>query len=114
MLCLARQKVRHFFTTMESKVKIAYFGTPEFAASQLEAILTAGYEVAVVVTMPDKPAGRGRKIQYSDVKKTALEHGLPLLQPEKLKDPSFLEQLASCHANLFIVLAFRMWPAVVC
>ena len=98
---------------MEKKIRIAYFGTPEFAASQLEAILKAGYEVAVVVTMPDKPAGRGRKIQYSDVKKTALEHGLPLLQPEKLKDPSFLEQLASYQANLFIVVAFRMLPAVV-
>ena len=98
---------------MENKIRIAYFGTPEFAASQLEAILAAGYEVAVVVTMPDKPAGRGRKIQYSEVKKTALEHGLPLLQPEKLKDPSFLEQLASFQANLFIVVAFRMLPAVV-
>ena len=98
---------------MENKIRIAYFGTPEFAASQLEAILSAGYEVAVVVTMPDKPAGRGRKIQYSDVKKTALEHGLPLLQPEKLKDPSFVEQLASFQANLFIVVAFRMLPAVV-
>ena len=98
---------------MESKIRIAYFGTPEFAASQLEAILTAGYEVAVVVTMPDKPAGRGRKIQYSDVKKTALEHGLPLLQPEKLRDPEFLERLASYQANLFIVVAFRMLPAVV-
>ena len=98
---------------MEKKIRIAYFGTPEFAASQLEAILKAGYEVAVVVTMPDKPAGRGRKIQYSDVKKTALEHNLPLLQPEKLKDPMFLEQLASFHANLFIVVAFRMLPAVV-
>ena len=98
---------------MENKIRIAYFGTPEFAASQLEAILVAGYEVAVVVTMPDKPAGRGRKIQYSEVKKTALEHGLPLLQPEKLKDPSFLEQLASFQANLFIVVAFRMLPAVV-
>ena len=98
---------------MERKIKIAYFGTPEFAASQLEAILKAGYEVAVVVTMPDKPAGRGRKIQYSDVKKTALEHNLPLLQPEKLKDPMFLEQLASFQANLFIVVAFRMLPAVV-
>lgn len=95
------------------KIRIAYFGTPEFAASQLEAILKAGYEVAVVVTMPDKPAGRGRKIQYSEVKKTALEHGLPLLQPEKLKDPTFLEQLASYQANLFIVVAFRMLPAVV-
>ena len=98
---------------MENKIKIAYFGTPEFAASQLEAILKASYEVAVVVTMPDKPAGRGRKIQYSDVKKTALEHNLPLLQPEKLKDPVFLEQLASYQAHLFIVVAFRMLPAVV-
>ena len=98
---------------MKNKIRIAYFGTPEFAASQLEAILGAGYEVAVVVTMPDKPAGRGRKIQYSDVKKTALEHNLPLLQPEKLKDPVFLEQLNSFQANLFIVVAFRMLPAVV-
>ena len=97
---------------MEQNIRIAYFGTPEFAASQLEAILKAGYEVAVVVTMPDKPAGRGRKIQFSDVKKTALEHNLPLLQPEKLKDPTFLEQLASYQANLFIVVAFRMLPAV--
>ena len=95
------------------KLKIVYFGTPEFAASQLEAIIGAGYDVAAVVTMPDKPAGRGRKIQYSDVKKTALEHNLPLLQPEKLKDPTFLEQLASFQANLFIVVAFRMLPAVV-
>ena len=98
---------------MEKNIRIAYFGTPEFAASQLEAILKAGYEVAVVVTMPDKPAGRGRKIQYSDVKKTALDHDLPLLQPEKLKDPAFLEQLASYQANLFVVVAFRMLPAVV-
>ena len=98
---------------MKKNIRIAYFGTPEFAASQLEAILVAGFEVAVVITMPDKPAGRGRKIQYSDVKKTALEHGLPLLQPEKLKDPTFLEQLASYQANLFIVVAFRMLPAVV-
>ena len=98
---------------MENNIRIAYVGTPEFAASQLEAILKAGYEVAVVVTMPDKPAGRGRQIQHSDVKKTALEHGLPLLQPEKLKDPLFLEQLASYQANLFVVVAFRMLPAVV-
>ncbi len=98
---------------MERKTRIAYFGTPEFAASQLEAIIKAGYEVAVVVTMPDKPAGRGQKIQYSDVKKIALEHSLPMLQPEKLKDPSFLDQLASYQADLFIVVAFRMLPAVV-
>ena len=98
---------------MEKKIRIAYFGTPEFAASQLEAIISAGYEVAVVVTMPDKPAGRGRKIQYSEVKKTALEHGLPLLQPDKLRDASFLNQLAAYQADLFIVVAFRMLPAVV-
>lgn len=94
-------------------MRIIYFGTPEFAASQLEAIITSGYDVAAVVTMPDKPAGRGKKIQYSEVKKTALEHGLPLLQPEKLKDPDFLQQLASYQADLFIVVAFRMLPAVV-
>lgn len=94
-------------------IRIIYFGTPEFAASQLEAILEAGYEVAAVVTMPDKPAGRGKKLQSSEVKKTALEHQLPVLQPERLKDPDFLKQLESCHANLFVVVAFRMLPAVV-
>ncbi|MBR0176877.1 MAG: methionyl-tRNA formyltransferase [Bacteroidales bacterium] len=95
------------------KLRIVYFGTPEFAASQLEAILNAGYEVAAVVTMPDKPAGRGRKIQFSEVKKTALQHGLPLLQPDKLKDPDFLKHLSGLEANLFVVVAFRMLPAVV-
>lgn len=95
------------------KTRIIYFGTPEFAASQLEAILIAGYEVAAVVTMPDKPAGRGKKIQCSEVKKAALAHGLPLLQPDRLKDPAFLEELASFQANLFIVVAFRMLPAAV-
>ena len=94
-------------------MRLVYFGTPEFAASQLEAILAAGYEVVSVVTMPDKPAGRGKKIQYSDVKRTALDHQLPLLQPEKLKDPVFLKTLEDCHADLFVVVAFRMLPAVV-
>ena len=95
------------------RTRIAFFGTPEFAASQLEAILSAGYEVAVVITTPDKPAGRGKKIQCSKVKETALAHSLPLLQPEKLKDSAFLEQLASYQANLFVVVAFRMLPAAV-
>ena len=94
-------------------MRIVYFGTPEFAASQLEAILAAGYEVSAVVTAPDKPAGRGKKIQCSEVKKTALEHSLSILQPEKLKDPAFLDTLASFQADLFIVVAFRMLPAVV-
>ena len=102
-----------FYLCAMNNIRIIYFGTPEFAASQLEAILKAGYEVAAVVTMPDKPAGRGKKIQFSEVKKTALAHTLPLLQPVKLKDPAFLEQLASYQANLFIVVAFRMLPAVV-
>lgn len=94
-------------------MRIVYFGTPEFAASQLEAILQAGYEVAAVVTMPDKPAGRGKKIQFSDVKKTALEHQLPLLQPVKLRDPEFLRDLEAFHADLFVVVAFRMLPEAV-
>ena len=94
-------------------MRIVYFGTPEFVASQLEAILQAGYEVAAVVTMPDKPAGRGKKIQCSEVKKSALAHQLPILQPEKLKDPNFLQELASFQADLFIVVAFRMLPAAV-
>ena len=94
-------------------MRIVYFGTPEFAASQLEAILKAGYEVAAVVTTPDKPAGRGKKIQCSEVKKTASEHCLSVLQPEKLKDPEFLQALESYHADLFVVVAFRMLPAVV-
>ena len=94
-------------------MRIVYFGTPEFAASQLEAILEAGYEVAAVVTTPDKPAGRGKKIQCSEVKKTASEHCLSVLQPEKLKDPEFLQALESYHADLFVVVAFRMLPAVV-
>lgn len=94
-------------------MRIVYFGTPEFAASQLEAILSAGYDMAAVVTTPDKPAGRGKKIQCSEVKKTALEHCLPILQPEKLRDPEFLRALASYQADLFIVVAFRMLPSVV-
>lgn len=94
-------------------MRIIYFGTPEFAASQLEAILQAGYEVAAVVTMPDKPAGRGKKIQCSEVKKSALAHQLPILQPKKLKDPNFLQELASFQADLFIVVAFRMLPVAV-
>lgn len=94
-------------------MKIIYFGTPEFAASQLEAILAAGYEVAAVVTMPDKPAGRGKKIHFSEVKKTAQEHQLPLLQPTKLRDPEFLRDLEDFHADLFVVVAFRMLPEAV-
>jgi methionyl-tRNA formyltransferase len=88
-------------------------GTPEFAAASLNAILEAGYEVAAVVTAPDKPAGRGRQLQESDVKKYAAEKGLKILQPEKLKDENFLKELRELNADLFVVVAFRMLPEVV-
>lgn len=88
-------------------------GTPEFAVAPLESLLENGYNVVGVVTVPDKPAGRGRKLGESAVKKFASERGLPLLQPLLLKDPEFLSELESLHADLFIVVAFRMLPKVV-
>ena len=94
-------------------MKIIYFGTPEFASSQLEAIISAGYEVAAVVTVPDKPAGRGKKIQSSDVKLTAMRYGLPVMQPVSLKSHDFIEELSSYKADLFVVVAFRMLPEIV-
>lgn len=94
-------------------MKIVYFGTPEIAASQLEAIILAGYEVVAVVTTPDRPAGRGKQMHASEVKECALRHGLPVLQPEKLKDEAFVGQLRSYNADLFVVVAFRMLPEVV-
>lgn len=92
---------------------IVFFGTPDFAVAQLEAIVDAGYSVAAVVTAPDKPAGRGKKISTSAVKNFALTHDLPLLQPVSLKDTQFLEELRSLQAALFVVVAFRMLPAEV-
>lgn len=97
----------------KSDLRIVYLGTPEFAAASLQALVEGGYNVVAVVTMPDKPAGRGHLVQYSDVKKYALSVGLPVLQPEKLKDEAFLEELRSYHADLQIVVAFRMMPEVV-
>lgn len=94
-------------------MKIIYFGTPEFASSQLEAIISAGYEVAAVVTVPDKPAGRGKKIQSSDVKLTAMKYNLPIMQPVSLKSQEFIEELSSYNADLFVVVAFRMLPEIV-
>lgn len=94
-------------------LKIVFFGTPEFAVESLDALVKKGYNIAAVVTMPDKPAGRGKKIQMSDVKKYALEHDLPVLQPEKLKSPDFVETLRDINADLFIVIAFRMLPEIV-
>ena len=94
-------------------LRIIYLGTPEFATASLKALVEGGYNVVAVVTMPDKPAGRGHQVQYSDVKKYALEAGLPILQPERLKDEAFLKELRSYQADLQIVVAFRMLPEVV-
>ncbi len=88
-------------------------GTPEFAVAPLKALVEGGYNIVAVVTMPDKPAGRGHHVQYSAVKEYALSVGLPLLQPEKLKDETFIEELRSYNADLQIVVAFRMLPEVV-
>lgn len=97
----------------KEQLKIVFFGTPEFAVESLDALVRGGYNVAAVVTMPDKAAGRGQKLSQSAVKKYAVEHGLPLLQPEKLKDETFVQALRDIAADLFIVIAFRMLPEVV-
>ena len=88
-------------------------GTPEFAVAGLKALVEGGYNIVAVVTMPDKPAGRGHQVQFSAVKQYALSVGLPVLQPEKLKDPEFIETLRQYRADLQIVTAFRMLPEVV-
>jgi methionyl-tRNA formyltransferase len=88
-------------------------GTPEFAVTSLDALVKEGFNVVGVITAPDKPAGRGLQLQQSAVKKYAVDKGLPVLQPLKLKDPQFLEQLQSLKADIQIVVAFRMLPEVV-
>lgn len=86
-------------------------GTPEFACAGLEAIIASDFaEVAAVVTVPDKPAGRGQQLRFSEVKKMALAYQLPILQPEKLKDEQFIEQLKQYNADVFVVVAFRILP----
>ncbi|MDR0939406.1 MAG: methionyl-tRNA formyltransferase [Mediterranea sp.] len=94
-------------------LRIVYMGTPHFAVEPLRRLVEGGYRVVGVITMPDKPAGRGHKIQYSPVKLYALEHDLPLLQPERLKDEDFVRALRAWEADLQIVVAFRMLPEVV-
>ncbi|HEA21715.1 MAG TPA: methionyl-tRNA formyltransferase, partial [Pricia antarctica] len=91
-------------------LRIVFMGTPEFATATLAKIWNAGYEVVGVITAPDRPAGRGRKLQESDVKKYAVEKGVKVLQPTNLKNQKFLEELKSLNANLQIVVAFRMLP----
>ena len=94
-------------------MKIVFFGTPEFAVASLKALLDNGFEVSAVVTAPDKEAGRGHRLLESDVKKFAVERGLPLLQPVKLRDPEFIARLREIDADLFVVIAFRMLPEMV-
>ena len=95
-------------------LRIVFMGTPEFAVETLQALVAQQYNVVAVVTQPDKPVGRhGSVLQPSAVKQYALEQGIPVLQPEKMKDPVFVEQLRSYQANLQVVVAFRMLPEVV-
>ena len=95
-------------------LRIVFMGTPEFAVGTLRQLVEGGYNVVAVVTQPDKPVGRhGSVLQPSEVKKFALEHQLPVLQPEKMKDPAFVSELRSFNADLQVVVAFRMLPEVV-
>ncbi len=94
-------------------LRIIFMGTPEFAVASLDILIKNQYDIVGVITAPDKPAGRGRNIQESAVKKYAVEKGLKVLQPEKLKDENFLEQIRVLKADLQVVVAFRMLPEVV-
>jgi len=95
------------------KPRIVFMGTPEFAVASLDALIKAGHDVVGVITAPDKPAGRGMKMNESAVKKYAAEHSLNILQPEKLKTPRFFSQFKNLEADLQVVVAFRMLPEVV-
>jgi methionyl-tRNA formyltransferase len=98
---------------MASNLRIVFMGTPEFAVASLDILVLNGYSIVGVVTAPDKPAGRGLELSVSDVKKYALEKGLNILQPVKLKEDQFLNELRSLRADLQVVVAFRMLPEVV-
>jgi len=91
-------------------MRIIFFGTPDFAVNSLDAIMQSSHDVVAVVTVPDRQAGRGQKVVYSPVKQYALDHGLPLLQPERLRDETFISNLKSYQADCFVVVAFRMLP----
>lgn len=104
------RKIKSKFMSIFRKTRIVYMGTPEFAVAPLKALIEAKYNVVGVVTVADKPSGRGLKVNESAVKKFAVENNIPVLQPLKLKDPEFLKQLAAFKADLFVVVAFRMLP----
>lgn len=94
-------------------LRIVFMGTPEFAVASLDALVKAGCTIVGVITAPDKPAGRGMQLQQSAVKKYAVEHNLTVLQPGKLKNPEFIEELKALQADLQVVVAFRMLPEIV-
>jgi methionyl-tRNA formyltransferase len=97
----------------DNKLRIVFMGTPEFAVSILDAIVKSNHDVVGVVTVADKPAGRGQQLRESAVKIFAIDHDLPILQPEKLRDEQFLSDLKAFNADIFVVVAFRMLPEVV-
>ena len=109
----AYKKIKVKIMNTFKKTRIVYMGTPEFAVAPLEALIKNNYQIVGVVTVPDKASGRGLKVNESAVKKYAVEHNIPVLQPVSLKDPEFLEQLKAWKADLFVVVAFRMLPKVV-
>ncbi len=98
---------------MKEVKKIVFMGTPDFAVPSLDILIKNGYDIAGVITAPDKPAGRGRKISYSPVKKYALSNDLPVLQPQNLKDENFINLLKSLKPDIQVVVAFRMLPGAV-
>jgi methionyl-tRNA formyltransferase len=95
------------------QLRIVFFGTPDFAVASLDALVQAGADIVAVVTMPDKPSGRGQQLHSSAVKQYAVAKGLPVMQPEKMKAPEFVSALRSLEADLQVVVAFRMMPEVV-
>src|SRR5512145_1978911 len=111
--CINMNKIHDLKSMQSDKLRIIFMGTPEFAVASLQAIVNAGFDVIGVVTTPDKPAGRGLKMQESAVKLFARELGIPVLQPDKLKDPEFIENLKAFNADLQVVVAFRMLPEIV-
>ena len=108
-----RRKAFSKVVSLFKKTRIVYMGTPEFAVAPLDALVKGKYKVVGVVTVADKPSGRGLKMNESAVKKYAVAHEIPVLQPDKLKDPAFLEALTAWKADLFVVVGFRMLPEVV-
>lgn len=111
--CLTFQFEFAYFRPRMNELRIVFMGTPEFAVPSLEILIEHGYNVVAVVTAPDKPQGRGQKIEMSPVKASALQHNLPVLQPTNLKSQEFIDALRLLKANLQVVVAFRMLPEAV-